>query len=192
MTPRVQNCSKNDPKGSKWSQKASQMKEVVHKMLQCCTKFYQTASKTNHQLNNNSRQWPGGLREALSEPRPGGLREALSINQQIYQNISKIYPRYPNPRMSNLTPNTTIVLYLDIIQGASRSPPGLVCVQLYLSTCCFFWLWLWLWLLLATCFFRHGCNQFKICVGSLFVEFCTTLKHFVNKVPALGCFLAPF
>ena len=78
------------------------------------------------------------------------------------------------------------------IQGASRSPPGLVCVQLYLSTCCFFWLWLWLWLLLATCFFRHGCNQFKICVGSLFVEFCTTLKHFVNKVPPLGCFLAPF
>ena len=78
------------------------------------------------------------------------------------------------------------------IQGASRSPPGLVCVQLYLSTCCFFWLWLWLWLLLATRFFRHGCNQFKICVGSLFVEFCTTLKHFVNKVPPLGCFLAPF
>jgi hypothetical protein len=52
-------------------------------MLQSCTKFYQTASKTNHQLNNNSRQWPGGLREALSAPRPGGLREALSINHLV-------------------------------------------------------------------------------------------------------------
>ena len=63
--PQGLNCSKNDPKGSKWSQKASQRKHLVHKMLQSCTKFYQTASKTNHQLNNNSRQWPGGLREAL-------------------------------------------------------------------------------------------------------------------------------
>ena len=31
-----------------------------------------------------------------------------------------------------------------------------------------------------------------ICLGSCLVEFCTTLKHFVDKVPPLGCFLVPF
>ena len=31
-----------------------------------------------------------------------------------------------------------------------------------------------------------------ICLGSCLVEFCITLKHFVNKVLPLGCFLAPF
>ena len=32
--------------------------------------------------------------------------------------------------------------------------------------------------------------QLMICVGSCLLEFCTTLKHFVDMVPPLGCFLA--
>ena len=68
MTPRVQNCSKNDPKGSKWSKKASQRKHLVYKMLQTRKKNQQTASNTNHKLNNNFDSGPpaAGLREALS------------------------------------------------------------------------------------------------------------------------------
>ena len=56
MTPRVQNGAKTPPKGGTLSTKCFEVAQNSSKQL----------PTQNRQLNNNVRQWPGGLREALS------------------------------------------------------------------------------------------------------------------------------
>ena len=100
MTPRVQNCSKNDPKGAKWKTKSIPNEEPCLQNASNSYKILANRFNTNHQLNNNSRQWPGGLREVsiplgkvfvgqLGQPRIAKFTDSFKDNHVELVTVSR-------------------------------------------------------------------------------------------------------